>query len=176
MQIVPSEILKSAVWGVIALLAQIALTPLLEIRGIHPDLLLIYAMIITFKRGKYSGLIAGFIAGIAQDSISLGFLGVMALSKSTVAFWAGKWLENREKVVNLGGWFVLLIIVAFGHDFIGSLFILQGSQIGVFEYTLRNIVPAAIYTSVIGSLWFIAPFGNTKGTYKFQARGKRFKR
>ncbi|MCF7809882.1 rod shape-determining protein MreD [bacterium] len=176
MQIVPGETLKYAIWGVAVLIAQIALSPLLEIRGIHPDLLLIYVIVITFKKGKYAGLIIGFIAGFAQDSLSLEFLGVMSLSKSTVAFWAGKWLENREKVVNLSGWFVLLLITAFGQDFISSLFILQGSHIGVFEYVLRNVVPTAVYTTVIGSLWFIAPFGNVRGTAKSQTRLKRFKR
>ena len=158
------------------LLAQIVLTPLLEIRGIRPDLLLIFVLVITLKHGKYAGLAAGFSFGLIQDSFSLGFLGVMALSKSTVAFWSGKWLENREKVLNLSGWFVLIVVATFAQDFISALFVLQGSHIGIFEYTFRNIIPTAIYTTIIGSIWFIAPFGKTKGTQKFQPRLKRSKR
>jgi len=175
MQIIPGDWIKFLIWGVVTLLAQIVLTPLLEIRGIRPDLLLIFVLIITFRHGKYAGLAAGFLVGIMQDSFSLDFLGVMALSKSTVAFWSGKWLENREKVLNLGGWFALIAIATFAQDFIAALFALQGSHISMFEYTFRNIIPTAIYTTIIGSLWFLAPFGKTKGTQKFQPRLKKSK-
>ena len=52
MQIALGEILKLFLWGIVVFLAQAGLTPLLEINGIRPDLLLIFVMTVVFHRGK----------------------------------------------------------------------------------------------------------------------------
>ena len=171
-----SRIVKAFAWGLLILLAQIVLAPLLAIKGIRPDLLLIFVISMAIRRGSYAGLAAGFVAGLAQDIISVGFIGVLALSKSTVAFWAGRFVEKQETAVGPFGWFILLFFAALVQDFIATLFLLQGSPIGLFEYLFFNVLPAALYTGVIGYLWALAPVGKRRTDRQVSVRSKRIMR
>ncbi|NQT35715.1 rod shape-determining protein MreD [bacterium] len=155
----PNEILKLSVWGILIFLIQIAVAPLLEIKGIKPDLLLIFVIAVTIRRGSYAGLAAGFAMGFAQDLVSIGFLGVMVLAKSTVAFWSGKWLENRDIALSPLGWLILIIIAALSQGFLVSLFVLQGSQVSLINNMFYSVIPVSIYTGIIGFIWALAPLG-----------------
>ncbi len=157
-----SDIVKASTWGLLILLAQVVLAPVLEIRGIRPDLLLIFAVSMAMRRGSHAGLAAGFLTGLAQDALSTGFIGVMALAKGTVAFWIGRWHEKHEGAISPFGWFILLFIAALIQDFLASLFLLQGSPVGIVEYLWFNILPSGLYTGVMGFLWALAPIGRRR--------------
>ncbi len=172
MQIALGDIAKLVVWGGLVFLAQTVLAPLIDINGIRPDFLLIFVMSVTLKRGRYAGLAAGFLAGIAQDSISLGFLGVMALAKCSIAFWSGKWLEKRDSDLSSIGWLILIVIAAFVQDIFAGLFLLQGSSVGMLEYIFRSVIPAGFYTGVFGFLWYLTPFGKRRYIRRVQLRKK----
>lgn len=168
-----NETVKLTLIGLIILLLHVGLTPLIEINGVKPDLLLVFVISIAIRRGSYAGLAAGFTAGLAQDVISLGFLGVMALVKSSVAFWSGKWTEKRDSSLKPVGWFMLITVAAIVQDGAASLFLLQGSSIGLIDYLIFNIVPASLYTGVLGLLWSLAPIGGRKSERLVPVRSKR---
>lgn len=172
MQIALSDLAKYFVWGAVVFLLQTVLAPLLEIRSVRPDLLLIFVMVVTLTRGRYAGLAAGFLTGIAQDSISLGFLGVMALIKCSIGFWTGTWLEGRDTVLSPFGWLIVIIIAAFLQDILAGLFLLHGSYVNMLEYLLSRVIPASFYTGVFGFLWFLTPLGKRKYTQQLQSRKK----
>ncbi|MDP8240742.1 MAG: rod shape-determining protein MreD [Candidatus Hatepunaea meridiana] len=167
------EIVKTFIYGVIVLIAQIGLSPLLEISGVKPDLLMIFVMLLMVRNGAYAGLIAGFMAGIAQDLISIGITGVLALAKSTIAFWLGRLLGGQDTSLKPTGWFLLLSLASLVHNFFVSLFLLQGSDIGLFEYLIKNVIPSSLYTGIIGYIWILLPFGRKKPEERLLSRTRR---
>jgi len=144
---------------VVILLAQVGLAPLIEVQGARPDLLLVFVLFVTARNGRYAGLAAGFLAGLAQDIISLNFIGVMALTKSSVAFWIGFWFDKRERTVPPLAWLVLTAAAAAVQDIVAALFILQGIQVDFGGYLIRTILPATVYTGIVGFIAAMAPFG-----------------
>lgn len=160
--------------GVILLSVQIGAAPFLEIRGSRPDLLLVFCVMVSFSHGRYAGLAAGFTAGLAQDALTIGFVGVYALAKSTVAFWFGTWLKFRETSPKTGGWIILLVICSLGQNLIASFFFLQGTDLQFGRYFLNTIIPSTAYTSLIGLLWILIPLKHGKqNLYETLATKKR---
>ncbi len=53
------------------------------------DLVLIAVVYVAIKSGPVTGLMAGTVAGLIQDALSGGILGIGGLSKTVVAFLAG---------------------------------------------------------------------------------------
>jgi rod shape-determining protein MreD len=53
------------------------------------DLVLVIVVAVALTTGPITGLLAGSIAGIAQDALSSGVVGIGGLAKSTVGFLAG---------------------------------------------------------------------------------------
>ena len=168
-----SEIAGIFALGLIVLVAQIGIAPLMDVNGVRPDLMLVFVMALTIRRGAYAGLVAGFAAGLAQDIVSLGFIGVLAFTKSTVAFWSGTWLERREAPLGPVGWLVLLTLAASVQDFVASLFLLQGSRIGLVEYFINTVLPASIYTGIFGFIWSIIPFARRRTGRQSHPKSKR---
>lgn len=53
------------------------------------DLVLIVVVFVAIKSGPVTGLMAGTVAGLIQDSLSSGILGIGGLAKTIVGFGAG---------------------------------------------------------------------------------------
>lgn len=54
-----------------------------------PDLVLIVVVYIALTGGRVAGLVAGSAAGLIQDALSSGIIGIGGLTKTLVAFLAG---------------------------------------------------------------------------------------
>lgn len=64
--------------------------------NVRPDTILIFAAFVGMKLGGENGALAGFVLGLAQDSLSSGLLGANALSKGIIGFIFG---NLRDKIV-----------------------------------------------------------------------------
>ncbi len=157
------SILRLLLIGSLLLFIQVGAGRLLDISGVRPDLLLVFILSITFKRGRYFGLAAGFLFGVAQDLFTIGFLGVNALSKSTVAFWFGTWLAHRESAPRALNWLVLFTLCTFIQEVITGFFFLLGTDRNFGNYLVGTILPTAVYTGLLGFLWVLIPFKSVKG-------------
>jgi rod shape-determining protein MreD len=73
----------------IAVAAQTTLANLIFRGGTAIDLVLIVVVYIALKSGPVSGLLAGTVAGLIQDALSSGILGIGGLAKTIVGFIAG---------------------------------------------------------------------------------------
>lgn len=151
------KILKEALTGSLLLILQVALSDYYSVKGITPDLLLIFALYMTDRYGKYMGLITGFIIGIIMDTLSVGVMGVNALALSSITFWFGVWLERRDTKLTALSWSVTALILSFLNGFIVSVFILQDSHVFIGDYLISHILPTAFYTSAICFLWILTP-------------------
>ncbi len=71
-------------------------TTLLKMFGsLAPDTMLLAAVYCGLKYGKINGYEVGIIAGIAQDILAFGMLGINMLSKGLTGFAAGLLKENN---------------------------------------------------------------------------------
>lgn len=53
------------------------------------DLALVVVVFLALRRGRVTGLLSGSVAGLAQDALTGGVLGIGGLAKSVVGFAAG---------------------------------------------------------------------------------------
>lgn len=73
----------------IAIALQTSLSSLMLQRGAVLDLVLIVVVYVAIKSGPVTGLLAGTVAGLIQDALSSGVLGIGGLAKTVVGFLAG---------------------------------------------------------------------------------------
>src|SRR5207245_2213374 len=60
------------------------------IRGtVAVDLVLVVVVYVALTSGPVTGLLSGAVAGLAQDALSSGVIGIGGLAKTTVGFLAG---------------------------------------------------------------------------------------
>jgi len=117
------------------------------------DLVLIVVVYVAIKSGPVTGLLAGTVAGLIQDALSSGILGIGGLAKTMVGFLSGL-LGSQFIVTAPLPRFLLLIVATALH-----------AAIFIGLYTLLNLrqFPAP-YSSVVGQA-----FGNAfVGVVAFQ--------
>jgi rod shape-determining protein MreD len=73
----------------LALVLQTKLTPFLVLGTSPLDLVLIVVVYVAITSGPTTGLLAGAAAGLAQDALSSGILGVGGLAKTVVGYLVG---------------------------------------------------------------------------------------
>lgn len=82
-----------AVWVLIAIALALALqstlTPFLVGGTVALDLVLVVVVYVALTSGPVTGMFAGSIAGIIQDALSSGVIGIGGLAKSIVGFLTG---------------------------------------------------------------------------------------
>jgi len=121
---------------------------------ITPDLVLIGIVYIAMNRGKITGTVSGFAAGIVIDMVSFSFLGLMALSK-TVAGFLGGFFNNTNKLDRYLSSYVFVLVVFFCsllNNLIYFMIYFQGTVLTPADIMLRYVVPTAIYTSFVSIL------------------------
>ena len=77
------------------LVLQTTLVPLLAVKQIIPDLLLLYVVFRGIREGRGRAVILGFTAGLLQDMVGTGPVGLFALSKAASAFLSCSLPVNR---------------------------------------------------------------------------------
>jgi rod shape-determining protein MreD len=129
------------------------------VAGITPDIPLILTVLIALRYGPESGCLAGFVAGLLQDTAGGGLVGVQALTKGLAGFSMGLlvgrfWVSNP--LVQVPG--LVLLTIAEG---LGRFLLLQ-----MFHYPaafgdlmLHVILPQALYNGLIGTLCILAEAG-----------------
>jgi rod shape-determining protein MreD len=73
----------------LALVLQTTLAPLLAGPTAPVDLVLVAVVYVALTTGPAGGLLAGSAAGLVQDALSSGILGIGGLAKATVGFLVG---------------------------------------------------------------------------------------
>ena len=145
--------LKNILILILLAIIQSAIVPIFGIRGIVPDVVLIYLVFICSFRKRHEGVILGFTGGLLQDIISGGRLGISALSKSIAFFLAGTFPGNRyDKSLTL---FILsLFITSFVDQFIRLLFYSHHDAVRLDIIIFRYVIPTSLYTCIVGTLLF----------------------
>ena len=74
---------------VLALALQTTLVRLLVSGAAALDLVLVVVVFVALRSGPVTGMLAGSVAGIIQDALSIGVIGIGGLAKSIVGFAVG---------------------------------------------------------------------------------------
>ena len=127
------------------------------------DLVLIVVVYIAIKSGPVTGLLAGTVAGLIQDALSSGVLGIGGLAKTIVGFLSGS-LGTQFIVTAPLPRFLLLIVATALH-----------AAIFIGLYTLLNLrqFPAP-YPSIVGQpsrVMCTAPTDRSNGQHGGSAGG-----
>lgn len=83
------KVLTALLGMVTALALQTTLTGFVGNGTAAIDLVLVFALYLSLTSGASAGLLAASVAGLVQDSLSSGILGIGALAKTIVAYLAG---------------------------------------------------------------------------------------
>jgi rod shape-determining protein MreD len=82
-----------AVTTLIAVGASVLSSTLLSwvaIAGVKPDLALVIVALVAMRRGSMTGQVAGFASGLLTDTISVGPLGLTAMTRTVVGYVVGR--------------------------------------------------------------------------------------
>ena len=136
----------------LALALQTTLAPLLAGGAAALDLVLVVVVYVALRNGPVTGMLAGSAAGIIQDALSIGVIGIGGLAKSVVGFAVGA--LGQQFIVTAA--FPRLVIflgstVAHAAMFMG-LYELLG--LGSFPSPWAAILSQALGNTVVGMITF----------------------
>ncbi len=131
----------------LALVLQKTVAPLFAIGDLKPNFLLIYVVSISFRHGRFWGLIVGFAGGLLDDMLGTKFVGLSSLTNCLAAYVAGvfgtEWLERR--LLTLAG-FLLAVLLA--HDLVFYGVLALGTESSLWRAWGVVAIPSALYTLV----------------------------
>jgi rod shape-determining protein MreD len=132
----------------IALALQTAVAPFVFVRGGAIDLVLVVVIWTALQFGPAAGLLTGMAAGLAQDALSGGIIGVGGFSKTLVGFIAGV-VGSQFIVAGAVQRFVVLFVGAAAHTFcfLGLYAVIERRG---FEMPWRQAGLQAVTTAVVG--------------------------
>ncbi|MBU1650799.1 rod shape-determining protein MreD, partial [bacterium] len=151
------NLLKSIGIGVLLVVLQISILNLLAIRGIKPDIVLIFLIIHALAGGPLVGVIWGFLLGLILDSAGSGMIGVGSLTYALAGFIVGQMGAGK-----LGFSLQRYLISLFVASLIGNvifLYFYQPWENGSFwELLFFKALPVVFYTWTLGLIWILTPF------------------
>ncbi len=133
---------------------QTAIVPFISIGKAKPDIILIVIATFGFIHGPISGAINGFIGGLLQDIVTIGSLGLQAVSKVIIGF-----LSGRVERTFLGSSALIPMVVIAGISVVSQtiyvcLTFLAGERIEIMSVLKTVVIPSAAYTAVLGFIMF----------------------
>ena len=136
----------------VALAAQTTLAGYVFRGGAAIDLVLIVVVYVAIKSGPVTGVLAGTIAGIIQDALSGGILGIGGLAKTVVGFLAGVLGTQFIVTAPLPRFLILLVGTALHAAIFMGLYTLLGLR--QFPPLGPEIVGQAVGNAVVGVIAF----------------------
>jgi len=137
---------------VVALAAQTTLAGYVFRATTPLDLVLIVVVYVAIKSGPVTGLLAGTVAGLIQDALAGGVLGIGGLAKTVIGFLAG--LFGTQFIVTAPlPRFVLLLLATVVHAgiFMGLYTLLDLRQ---FPGAVRAVAGQAMGNAFVGVIAF----------------------
>ena len=152
------NLLKNILIGLLLVLLQFTLLNLLTIRGIKPDLIVLFIISRALMEGPTAGMIWGFFFGLLLDTISGGLTGLGALAYSLAGFLAGK-LGPGTALSRLR--YLSIVAVSTSVTLLVFFYFRQPwDAVGWTEPILTNTLPSIIYTWLLALIWIHSPFGH----------------
>jgi len=149
------------IFGVV-FLVQIVLSNLLSIKGVRPDLLIIYVLYVAINYGSFKGVLSGFLIGIIASIFDSGItFGILPLVYSIVGYSGGYLKSQHYRITPFYFNFSCFLIIV-GSFFIYSYFNYNYLFYNDFQIFVRIWIKTTLYTlSLLVIVQFIVPLRNT---------------
>lgn len=134
---------------IITVIMQSTIVPLLSIKGIHPDVLLLIVVSYALLSGKENGVGMGFFAGLLQDLVSGGIFGVGTISKLATGYMFGlaeRKVFKEHVLLPILATFVATIFNGLGGVILLSVF---GYKVNFIAALTQNILPLVGYNLIL---------------------------
>jgi rod shape-determining protein MreD len=140
--------------ALILLFVQASLVQMISLKGISPDLLLIFIVYLALREGQMYVLPWGFAIGLVLDFSTGTVIGLSALSKTVAAFTAGYFYSDNKIVMTLSTYRFLLLVLftALVHNAIYFTVFTMGSDIGLFSAVFGLGLASALFTTTVAIL------------------------
>jgi len=137
---------------------QIFLSNLISIRGIRPDLLIIFVIYIAVNYGSFKGVLSGFLIGIIASIFDSGItFGILPLVYSIVGYSGGYLKSQHYRITPFYFNFSCFLIIV-GSFFIYSYFNYNYLFYNDFQIFVRIWIKTTLYTlSLLVIVQFIVP-------------------
>ncbi|HLF15376.1 MAG TPA: rod shape-determining protein MreD [Bacteroidota bacterium] len=140
--------------AVVLLLVQANLVDMISLRGITPDLLLIFIVTLAVREGQVYVLPWGFFLGLVLDLSTGTVIGLSAFSKTVAAFTAGYFYSENKIVMTLATYRFLLLVffTASVHNAVYFVIFTMGGDIGFFGAVFGVGLASALFTTTVAIL------------------------
>ncbi len=140
--------------AVVLLIVQANLVDMVSLKGITPDLLLIFIVYLAVKEGQMYALPWGFFLGLVLDLSTGTVIGLSALSKTVAAFTAGYFYSENKITMTLATYRFLLLVffTAFIHNAIYFVIFTMGGDIGFLGAVFGVGLASALFTTTVAIL------------------------
>ncbi len=149
-----SRYIKFIFISIIFIVLQTTVANIISIRGITPDFLLIWIVLIAIRYGQIESTLFGFTIGLLYDLATGGVIGLSSLSKSVSGFMAGYFFNENKTEITLSTYRFSLIVLLTSliHNLFYYLIYLQGSEINTFRSIVVIGGITALYTTTFSLL------------------------
>ncbi len=133
------------------LVIQTTLAPLISIKGVAPDLIMILLVYYSMRTGQVYGTALGFIYGLFIDLITGTLLGSTMISKTVAGFIAGYFSGETKRDNYLKSYvFVLIVLLCSVVDLIiSSLFSTIDLNTNILMLFFNQGILPGIYTAIL---------------------------
>jgi rod shape-determining protein MreD len=140
---------------IVGWIIQGTVAPLLAIGTAQPDLVLVLVCVFGILTGPTAGAAGGFVAGLLQDLLVPGAVGLGALVKTIMGYVSGK-VDRTLLGDNILVPVLIIAIVSFVSQLsYMCLLFLVGEPIDWLPYLREIVAPSSVYTALIG--FFVFP-------------------
>jgi rod shape-determining protein MreD len=147
------KVLKYLVVFIILSVLQTTFCQFISIRGIAPDLIVLFIIYIGMKEGGLAGVYTGFAAGLCFDVYSPQILGAGALAKCLIGYLTGL-LDERTLKIDDKYKIGIVCLASLLHDLILSAS-LYGIPAAFQTAFLPVMLPTALYTTLAGGIYIL---------------------
>ncbi len=146
------------VWPVVlffpVLLFQTTILPLIAIKGIIPDLIIILLVYYSIMLGQMTGTILGFVYGFFFDVITGSLLGTTMLSLTITGFVAGYFSNENKRDIYFKNYIFVLIVAlcAIINSLLNSFFVSVDLNTNMMRLLLNLGILPALYTALISTI------------------------
>lgn len=132
-----------------SIVIQATILPLLAVKGIRPDLLLIVVVSSSLLLGKEHGVCIGFFSGLVQDLASGNIFGINVLSKLAIGYVCGLAERKVFKEHLLLPVLAIAIATLLSHAIVFLLLLFWGYKVDILGAFTGNVLPLALYNMVL---------------------------
>lgn len=154
--------LTMALIAFVLLVLDASLGGLLTLGSVRPSLTLPFVVYVGLLRGPVPGTLFGAALGLGADVLGALPLGATSFAYSVIGFVCGKlWHEGAFRL--MWPWGTFLFAGAVFSELVAHYLVSRGTGLALGPLLLTSGLPAALYTSLLGLLWFLSPLHRVRG-------------